>query len=88
MYVNKKAEPFRTPPVQQRKKDYKSSPPRHCEREAVNSNQYIMLIIVITFCQYSNNSTDGPDKAIRILKIDFNSLVCLLEIDQATFQGI
>jgi len=31
------------------------------------------------------NHTDGPDDAIRFLKTDLNSLICLLEIDHATW---
>jgi len=34
--------------------------------------------------QYFVNHTDGPDNAIRLLKADLNSLICLLEIDKAS----
>jgi len=35
--------------------------------------------------QYFFNHTDRLDKAIRFLRTDLNSLICLLEIDQDTF---
>lgn len=31
------------------------------------------------------NPTDGLNNAIKLLKIDYNSLICLLEIDQVIF---
>jgi len=46
-------------------------------RRTLFFNQHVPI-----FCQ---SYTDGPDDAIRLIKIDLNLLIRLLKIDQAVF---